>query len=305
MLENWDRAGAKVQTAGDAESYDYALAARDLMASVYAKTILGGCPVSTGQHDLERSMYELCMANQALRGRLRELEASNEELVAFAHTVAHDLKAPVCNLAGYADFALNACDSLSTEDLREHLDTIRHSALELDEIINELLLLAELDARKAEPTQLDMSLLVSTALHRLAYKIEEEKVRIILPEKWPSAVGYGPWVAEVWMNYIDNAIKYGGQPPRVELGGEKGQRTCRFWVRDNGRGLSADQQRRLFAPFTQLIQARSKGHGLGLSIVRHIVEKLGGEVGVESELGQGSVFSFTLPARAASHPPGT
>ena len=69
----------------------------------------------------------------------------------------------------------------------------------------------------------------------------------------------------------------------------------RFWVRDNGPGITPEDQARLFVPFTRLGQARVGGHGLGLSIVRRIVEKLGGQVGVESQVGQGSVFSFTLP----------
>ena len=69
----------------------------------------------------------------------------------------------------------------------------------------------------------------------------------------------------------------------------------RFWVRDNGTGIPPEQQARLFTPFTRLAQARATGHGLGLSIVQRIVEKLGGQVGVESQPGQGSLFSFTLP----------
>jgi signal transduction histidine kinase len=69
----------------------------------------------------------------------------------------------------------------------------------------------------------------------------------------------------------------------------------RFWVRDNGEGLTAEEQTRLFTPFTRLDKMRAKGHGLGLSIVRRIVEKLGGQVDVTSEVGQGSAFSFTLP----------
>jgi signal transduction histidine kinase len=69
----------------------------------------------------------------------------------------------------------------------------------------------------------------------------------------------------------------------------------RFWVRDNGPGLTGEEQERLFTPFTRFDQVSTKGHGLGLSIVRRIVEKLGGQVGVESELGQGSLFTFTLP----------
>jgi signal transduction histidine kinase len=69
----------------------------------------------------------------------------------------------------------------------------------------------------------------------------------------------------------------------------------RFWVRDNGSGLSVEGQKRLFTPFTRLEQVRVKGHGLGLSIVQRIVEKMGGEVGVESQVGRGSKFFFTLP----------
>jgi len=82
----------------------------------------------------------------------------------------------------------------------------------------------------------------------------------------------------------------------VELGATpQPDRMVRFWVRDNGPGLTPEEQALLFTPFTRLDQARAKGHGLGLSIVRRIVEKLGGQVGVESEVGKGSVFTFTLP----------
>jgi len=115
------------------------------------------------------------------------------------------------------------------------------------------------------------------------------------------AVGYEQWVEEVWVNYVSNAIKYGGQPPRVELGAEtQPHGLVRFWVRDNGPGISPEEQARLFTPFTRLDQACVKGHGLGLSIARRIVERLGGQVAVESAVGPGSVFSFTLPAAPAS-----
>jgi len=125
------------------------------------------------------------------------------------------------------------------------------------------------------------------------------------------ALGYMPWVEEIWVNYLSNAIKYGGRPPRLELGADPlpnpppqageglGGGMIRFWVRDHGAGLTPEDQARLFTPFTRLDQVRVKGHGLGLSIVRRIVEKLGGQVGVESQVGQGSTFSFTLPGAPA------
>jgi two-component system sensor histidine kinase/response regulator len=121
---------------------------------------------------------------------------------------------------------------------------------------------------------------------------------MVVPDTWPAALGYGLWVEQVWVNYISNAIKYGGRPPRVELGAEaQPDGMVRFWVRDNGSGLMPEARARLFVPFTQPAHLHGKGHGLGLSIVRRIVDRLGGQVGVESEgvPGRGSVFSFTLP----------
>ena len=118
-----------------------------------------------------------------------------------------------------------------------------------------------------------------------------------IPDYWPEVCGYAPWVEEIWMNYISNALKYGGRPPVVELGAEylPNRNQARFWVRDNGNGLTAEEQTRVFTPFTRMNQAKVEGHGLGLSVARRIAERLGGEVQVQSEVGAGSIFSFTLP----------
>jgi signal transduction histidine kinase len=147
----------------------------------------------------------------------------------------------------------------------------------------------------------DMADIVSEARERVASLVDEYQARVIVPDAWPVALGYGPWVEEVWANYLSNAIKYGGRPPQVELGAtplEAGA-CVRFWVRDNGSGLGEDEQARLFTLFGRLDRVRARGHGLGLSIVRRIVEKQGGQVGVQSQVGQGSTFSFVLPA---AHP---
>lgn len=246
-----------------------------------------------------RNLYrQLQAANAELSRRLEELQARNEELDAFAHTVAHDIKGPVATLAIYAEMLARNDIAIPEDTRREFLQTLYDGARRVVNIVDELLLLASMRNIEPQIEVLDMDKIVDEACRRTTGLIEQYQAEVILPPTWPKALGYGPWVVEVWANYISNACKYGGKPPRVELGADvldDGQ--VRFWVRDNGDGIAPEDQPRLFAPFTRLSQVRAKGHGLGLSIVRRIVERMGGQVGVESEglPGRGSLFYFILP----------
>lgn len=241
-------------------------------------------------------------AEDALRQRAEELQAQNAELDSFAHTVAHDLKGPLTLALGYAQILI-MYETLSRAERRQAALEILKTGRRMNSIIKELLLLASMRQEEVAIGVLDMERIVSSAMERMANDIEEAQPEIALPEEWPEAEGYAPWVEEVWANYLSNALKYGGNPPRLELGAaEQGEDLVRFWIRDNGPGLTAEEQSRLFTPFTRLQPVRAQGHGLGLSIVRHIVERLGGQVGVESEPGQGSTFYFTLPAGRTAQP---
>jgi signal transduction histidine kinase len=236
---------------------------------------------------------------EALRQRTLELQARNEELDAFAHTVAHDLKNPLSLVLGYSELLEHDFATLTEAEQQRCLQTVLQCSIKMHNIVDELLLLSE--ARKAEVKRrpLDMASIVAEAQRRLKRMAEEYNAEINSPpaSMWPVAMGHAPWIEQVWVNYISNALKYGGQPPRVELGADaESDGMVRFWVRDNGPGLTPQAQARLFTPFTRLAEVRATGYGLGLSIVQRIVEKLGGQVGAESQVGQGSVFSFTLPA---------
>ncbi|MBN1311965.1 MAG: HAMP domain-containing histidine kinase, partial [Anaerolineae bacterium] len=178
-----------------------------------------------------------------------------------------------------------------------HKVIARNSSKMID-IIDALLLIARVREEKEVVTEHpDMAAIVSEVLSRLSNDITVSQAQISVPDRWPDVLGYSPWIEEVWVNYISNAIKYGGIPPRIELGAtEQPDGYVRFWIKDNGSGISQEDQSRLFTQFTRLDEAKAEGHGLGLSIVQRIVEKLDGKVGVESAVGQGSTFFFTLPA---------
>ncbi|MEW5957412.1 MAG: PAS domain S-box protein [Chloroflexota bacterium] len=227
-----------------------------------------------------------------------ELRRLNQDLDAFARTTAHDLQNPLSLILNYAQLLKE--EARLPENHDQYLSALLRNAHKMGSIIDELLLLAGVRKANVDIKPLNMGRIVGEAQQRLIHMIREYQAELILPPGWPEALGYAPWIEQVWANYISNAIKYGGKPPRLQLGAtERSDGLVRFWIRDNGPGLTAEEQTRLFVPFIRLDQVRATGHGLGLSIVHRIVTRLGGEVGVESEgvPGKGSIFFFTLPGR--------
>jgi signal transduction histidine kinase len=224
------------------------------------------------------------------------LRALNCDLSAYAHTVAHDLKDPLAVIIATSDAIFHISD-LTAEELYAYIQQIRSTAQDMNDLIDCLLVFSEVSAAEFPAAPLDMGAIVGRARKRLEYLTWEYNAQITAPRAWPAALGYGPWVEEVWSNLISNAVKHGGRPPHAELGAApRADSTVSFWIRDDGPGLSPEARERLFQPMSRVDTARVAGHGRGLSIARRIVEKLGGQLGVESEKGHGSLFYFTLPA---------
>ncbi len=238
--------------------------------------------------------------NQRLEMERRKAEEARERLImeldAFGHTVGYNLKDPVDLIIGYT--ATLKEKARLPEELEEYLNSIARNSHKLNNVIEELQLLSGIRKDTVELRPLNMVRIIAEVQQRLAYLIQEHQARIVISEYWPVALGHTPWIEEVWANYISNAIKYGGNPPRVQLGAtSQSDGMIRFWVRDNGPGLTKEEQEQLFTKFTNLNQVSIKGHGMGLSIVHRIITKLGGEVGVTSDgiPGEGCIFTFTLP----------
>lgn len=253
-------------------------------------------------HEVEKARQEAeiyRLKNVALQQEIEEREKLIAELDAFAHTVAHDLKNPLSVIIGGSDLVAERLRELGDVEIAQLAHDQLRMAFKIVRIVDELLLLASVRRESVKLSALPMGQIVIEAKLRLAREMEESGAEIVEPESWPTALGYAPWVEEVWANYLSNAIKYGGAPPRIELGATREGDMIRFWVRDHGPGIAPEEQKHLFTEFNRL-SSRGGGHGLGLSIVKRITEKLGGRVGVESTPGQGSTFSFTLPAHRSS-----
>jgi two-component system, sensor histidine kinase and response regulator len=190
---------------------------------------------------------------------------------------------------------------LSSEETSHIYQIIVNSARKTNTIIEALLLLASTRRQDIEMELLAVSSVVTETLHRLADTLEQAGVvvEVIAPGTWPLVWGYAPWVEEILVNYISNALKYGGRPPHIILNATlQADGFVRFSVRDNGPGLTPEQQKRLFRPFERLGATATPGTGLGLTIVNRIAGKMGGRAGLESAIGQGSTFYFTLPNEA-------
>ena len=234
-----------------------------------------------------------------MEGKLREyalnLHVRNIELDAFTKTVAHDLKSPLMPVVANADLLMTLYGEQLGDKGCKILERIITTGVQLGRIVDEMLLLASL-RHPPQIVPLVMGQVVSNSLERVRQTVGEMPA-FSQPETWFPALGYAPWVEAVWVNYISNAIKYGGTPPYFQLGATKlDNGHIRYWVKDNGKGIPKAQQARLFAPFERLDQQKIKGTGVGLSNVKQIIEKLNGDVGMFNHTNGGSLFWFSLPA---------
>ncbi len=235
-------------------------------------------------------------AETSLKKQNNELIERNSELDAFSRTVAHDLQSPISVMLSFANLLQNEYNLFSQEEVMDMLDSIVESANKSQQIIHNLLLFARVRKAEAPSEPLNIKDIVDESLKRLSMMINESNAEIIKQTSWPSVIGFAPWVEEVLVNYISNAVKYGGDNPVIKLGADIfNGNYVRIWVEDNGNGIRDEFKKSVFEKFERLDKHKIQGNGLGLSIVKRIVEKLQGEVGVESEIGKGSLFYFTLP----------
>jgi PAS domain S-box-containing protein len=273
---------------------------------------LAGChqdgsefPVEISLSFLETINGRLAMAFISDITRRKETEQTlkdrNQELDAFAHTLAHDMKGSLNLMLSHCQYIEMSAKDISLQRIQESVGKIWKSGVKLNQIVEGLLLLSSVSRVSVTSEPFDMAALVAEAIERLEALIDRRKAVIKLPDHFPEALGYGPWVEEILYNYIGNAIKYGGTPPVVQIGGTvRDDGFVDFWVQDNGLGLTAEEQVGIFEYGRPLKESTEDSYGLGLSIVKRIAEKLNGQVAVKSGVAGGCIFTFSLPLAETS-----
>jgi signal transduction histidine kinase len=242
------------------------------------------------------SHMELQRMRAALEFRNQQLESQNEALDAYARTVAHDLKNPLTHVLNFARFIEQ--EGVLSGQSAEDLERILQSAETMNHIIQDLLLLAQTREEAIHTMDMEMQPVVEGALDRLQVDIQQKKALLLMPDTWPTVQGNPAWIQAVWVNFISNALKYGGTPPEVKLfwrADEDRDGWIWFGVEDNGDGLKTVHPELLFKEFSRSGEEKEEGHGIGLSICRRILQRLGGRITAENIPDGGSRFMFQLP----------
>jgi light-regulated signal transduction histidine kinase (bacteriophytochrome) len=226
------------------------------------------------------------------------LRARNEDLKGFAHTVAHDLKAPLRGIAGYADELERKHQDGLSERARFCLGQILVATRNLEQLIEDLLQFARLDTAAPIFVELNPRGLIDAILRDRSLAISERGVEVTVDIPFTALRTWETGMSQVLSNLIDNALKFSRQakPPRIAIRAEEVGDGWRLSVADNGIGFDMKFQERIFGLFNRLVRADEfEGTGAGLAIVRKVLDKLGASIRAESQPGRGATFYVDLP----------
>ncbi len=273
-------------------------------ASIEQDKLNEALQTKAGQMEAEiyQRAQELQQVNQRLRDANAELKGSNEELDAFSHSVAHDLRAPLRAIEGFSHLLMERNGADLDDEARHYLDIIHTRTLGMGHIIDDLLTLSRMTRKSMEKETIKPARLIQEALQELDAEQQGRQIELTVGELPPFEADPA-LLRQVFVNLLSNALKYTRKQPiaQIEIGTQNtDEGECVYFIRDNGVGFDMRYVDKLFGVFQRLHRADEfEGTGLGLTIVRRVVNRHGGRVWAEGVPGEGATFYFTLPDSAA------
>ena len=280
-------------------SYDSIKEAFNLGAFAYLEKL-------SDRSELLRHVHRACLERvdryaadleRAVDARTEELARSNRELENFASIVAHDLRSPLLTISGYCQLIQEDCGERLDAAARDYLDQVVRGAVRMNRLIDDLLEYSRAGRSLAPFHPVEMQSVLTQAVANLEAAIQKRNAEVEIGPM-PTVVGDQTQLVQLLQNLIGNAVKFGGdESPRVRVGASPDAGGWRFAVEDNGIGIAKEHFERIFQTFQRLHGQEYPGTGIGLAICKKIVERHGGRIWLDSVVGKGATFHFTLAAK--------
>ena len=247
----------------------------------------------------KRAQEALKKNEKKLEALLTELAAKNAELETFVFSVSHDLKTPIVTIEGFMGALREDFGNLISEEGEKYLNYIGDATQKMELLINDLLELSRIGRLRLKKTEFSLADLIQETITGLQPQIEARNIQVTVSQDLPLVYGEKKRLTQVMENLLSNAIKYIGKEnpcPRIEVGAQEQDNQMVIFVRDNGVGIEKTYFEKIFEVFQRLPSAKKieQGTGVGLAIVKRVIEYHEGKVWVESEPGKGTTFFFTL-----------
>jgi light-regulated signal transduction histidine kinase (bacteriophytochrome) len=240
---------------------------------------------------------------QRVAARTMALEAANIELESFSYSVSHDLRVPLRAIDGFSQILVEDYgNKLGAEGARV-IEVVRDGATKMTHLIDDILAFSRIGRNELAASDCDMTALVENALHELAPTMAGRSIEMKVGSL-PHVHGDPQMLQRVWVNLLDNAIKFAGKKPQalIEVDARVEGKETAFFVKDNGAGFDMRYVDKLFGVFQRLHgQEQFSGTGIGLAIIKRIIARHGGRVWAEGRVDEGATFWFTLPQVDTGH----
>ena len=227
----------------------------------------------------------------------KELEKKTNKLQSFVYTVSHDLQTPLKSIQGFSDAIYNEFDDELDDDGLHYLDRIQANVEKMNRFIEDLLALSKVTGSDVETEKVDSGEVAREVVSDLSSKLEEKNISVEIEDFLPVVDFEKNRLYQIFSNLISNACKYIGEPesPKILIGKEERRTSWILWVEDNGIGIKEENKENIFELFDREMRVDEDGTGVGLALVKRVIEKYDGEIWVESEKGKGSKFFVKIP----------